>query len=319
MSNRAEQNHGDRSLSEVVGFILLLGVVVAAFALWMTFVVPINGREAEITHMNAVKDRFTDYKISLDSLWINSPSKVSWSQSGVTLSTSFNLGTGGGNSMSSGMFLPLLNPVASPAILAVKDNGDTMTVTSDGPDGPVDITTTMSMLEYQSQNNYWIQQTYYYQGGGVFLAQQNGSTCRVSPLVSFVNNTDQSYSVTVIPVRLYGVGSMGGNGPVRVDSRFKNPHDPVEVQNAWANISVTVADYSTAKMWLEVFNTTRRSGGITQQNWYSFGISPVGSEPATAFMNITGYSPNPSVADVFLKVQPVEFDVTLNSIASDIS
>ena len=319
MSNGSLHEQKERGLSEVVGFILLLGVVVAAFALWMTYVVPINGREAEIVHMNAVKDRFTDYKIALDSLWINSPYKASWSQSGVPLSTSINLGTGGGNSMASGMFLPLLNPVASPAVLAVKDNGDTMTIRSGGPATPVDLTFNMSILEYQSQNYYWIQQTYYYQGGGVFLAKENGSTCRVSPLVSFVSNSDQSYSVTVIPVRLYGVGSMGGNGPVRVDSRFKNPRDPIEVQNAWANISVTVADYPTAKMWLDVFNTTRRSGGITQQNWYSFGISPVGSRPATAFMNITGYAPDPSVADVYVKVQPVEFDVTLNSIASDIS
>jgi hypothetical protein len=177
----------------------------------------------------------------------------------------------------------------------------------------------MSILEYQSQNYYWIQQTYYYQGGGVFLSQENGSTCRVSPLISFVNNSDQSYSVTVIPVRLYGVGSMGGNGPVRVDTRLKNPIDPVQVQNAWANISVTVADYPTAKMWLEIFNSTRRSGGITQQNWYTFGISNPGARPATAFMNITGYTTDPSTSDVFLKVQPVEYDVTLNSIVSDIS
>ena len=87
----------DLAVSEVIGFILLLAVIVTAFSLWMIYVVPANGREAEISHMNEVKDRFTDYKISLDSLWINN-------ESGVTLSTSFNLGTGGGNTQVGGSF-----------------------------------------------------------------------------------------------------------------------------------------------------------------------------------------------------------------------
>ncbi len=182
-----EEKHGiprqnsDLALSEVVGFILLLGVIVAAFALWMTYIVPIEGRETEITQLNSVKDRFTDYKISLDSLWINSPYGAGYDQSGVTLSTSMNLGTGGGNTQAGGLFLPLLNPLPSSAVLAVKDIGDQMTITSDGPAGSVSQTYNMTILEYQSQNYYWVQQTYYYQSGGVFLSQLNGSTCRVPP------------------------------------------------------------------------------------------------------------------------------------------
>jgi hypothetical protein len=311
--------NSDLALSEVVGFILLLGVLVAAIALWMTYVVPINGREEEITQMNLVKDRFTDYKISLDSLWINSPGGAFWSQGGVTLSTSMDLGTGGGNTQVSGLFLPMLNPLASSAVLAVKDKGDTMTITSNGPAGPVSITYNMSILEYQSQNYYWIQQTYYFQSGGVFLSQENGSTCRLSPPISFVNNSDATNSVTIIPIRLYGVGSIGGNGPVRVDTRLKSIQQPVQIQNAWVNTSVTVADYPAARMWLDVFNTTRRSGGITSPTWYAFGISAPNVIPGTTFMNITGYSNQITDADVSLKLQPVEYDVTLNSIASDIS
>jgi hypothetical protein len=74
--------NSDLALSEVVGFILLLGVLVAAIALWMTYVVPINGREEEIIQMNLVKDRFTDYKISLDSLNINGSRYWRWKYPG---------------------------------------------------------------------------------------------------------------------------------------------------------------------------------------------------------------------------------------------
>ena len=73
---------GEIALSEVIGFILLLGVLTAAMALWMMYIVPANGRVAEISHMDDVKNQFTNYKISLDSLWINSPYGASWSQTG---------------------------------------------------------------------------------------------------------------------------------------------------------------------------------------------------------------------------------------------
>ncbi len=162
--------------------------------------------------------------------------------------------------------------------------------------------------------DYWIQQTYYYQSGGVFLSQDNGSTCRVSPPISFVANDATTKSVTITPIRLYGVGSMGGNGPVRVDTRFRNLNqtEQVAVQNSWVNVSVKVSDYNAARMWLDVFNTTRRNGQIFTIAQNEYGISPPGSSPATAFMNI-------SAANVFLKLQPAEYDVTLNSIASAIS
>jgi hypothetical protein len=317
--HKIPRQNSDLALSEVVGFILLLGVIVAAFALWMTYIVPIEGRENEINQMNSVKDRFTDYKISLDSLWINSPYGAGYDQSGVSLSTSINLGTGGGNTQAGGLFLPLLNPLPSSAVLAVKDNGDQMTITSDGPAGSVSQTYNMTILEYQSQNYYWVQQTYYYQSGGVFLSQLNGSTCRVSPPVSFVNNSDNTYSVVATPIRLYGVASMGGNGPVRVDSRLKNIQQPIQRTNAWVNVSVKVADYNAAATWLDVFNNTRRNGGISYPLGYKFGNSTPGTTPGRAYMNITGTVSDTSTADVILKLQPAEYDVTINSIASTMS
>ena len=163
------QKRDERALSEVIGFILLLGVLVAAISLWTFYVVPLNGREDEINQMNAVKDRFTDYKISLDSLWANR-------QNGVTLSTSYNLGTGGASNQASGIFLPLLKPISSSAVLSLQDQGDSMTISSTGPVGYTlqNVTYPMNVLSYQSQNNYWIQQRFYYQAGGVFSRRMTG-------------------------------------------------------------------------------------------------------------------------------------------------
>lgn len=306
--------NSELALSEVVGFILLLGVIVAAFALWMIYIVPANGREAEITQMNTVKDWFTDYKISLDSLWVNN-------QSGVTLSTSLDLGTGGGNSQSSGLFLFMLNPVASSATLNVKDGGDKMTVNSSSRSA--DFVLNMSTMEYQAMNNYWIQQRYYYQNGGVFLSQDNMTICRISPPITIAkvnNGTADVAAVYIYPIQLLGGSSIGGKGPVRVDSTMRSYTQTASNQeNRWVNISVDVADKPTALMWMGVLNDTSKRGNLPD-TWYTFNVA---EDPVTkrgrAFMNISGPYGQSTNPDAYLTVKKSDYLVILNNIASGIS
>jgi len=305
----------EKGLSEVIGFILLLGVLVTAMALWMMYVVPANGREDEISQMNAIKDRFTDYKISLDSLWVNQ-------RDDVTLSTSFNLGTGGGNTLASGLFLPLLKPIGSAGVLTIADNGDTITLSSAGGSTNMDMTKKMNILQYQSQNHYWLQQRYYYQDGGVFLSQDTGSTARVSPPISIVNNSATTVSafsvaVTVSPITLDGGASIGGNGPVRVDSRLKTLSPQLGPEKKyWVNISVNVQDYNAAQMWNATLNDAAANGGITNKTWYRSGTSLPGVQPATAYMYVIGPYDDSTHPDVWLTIQPAEYAVTFNNIAS---
>lgn len=302
----------DRALSEVVGFVLLLGVLVAAVSLWMTFVVPAEGRENEITQMNAIKDRFTDYKISLDSLWLNN-------QSGITLSTSFNLGSEGGNTQASGLFLPLVKPQASSATLSVINTADTLTVASSSD--PSGTTIPMNILEYRSANYYWIQQRYYYQLGGVFLEQDDGITSRLSPSLSIVNNSDRTVAVYLAPIQINGGGSIGGNGPVRVDSRLRPLQTPTISQtNSWVNISVNVADNATARLWMNaVFNNSRERGGVTDPGYYTFSVKEnAATKRAAAYINITGPYGG-TTGDVYLTLRPAEYVVTLNTIASGLT
>ena len=308
----------EHALSEVIGFILILGIVVAAFSLWMTYVVPVEGREKEIEHMDGVNDRFTDYKITLDSLWINN-------KSSTTVSTSFNLGTGGGNTQAGGLFIPLLKPATSSATLSLRNLGDTITINSSFTEGMPDVRAqfplTINTVEYQSNNYYWIQQRYYYQLGGVFLSQNDGITNRVSPPFSISNGTTFA-AVSITPVQIAGGGIIGGNGPVRIDTRMKNLTQfriSSYPANAWVNISVNVTDLSTGTMWLNLFNGTAEREQINK-GWYNSSVkeNPI-TKRATAFINITGPSSNPAINDVSLSVTRAEYYVVFNNIASGFS
>ena len=61
----------EAGLSEVVGFVLIIALLMAVFSLYLTYGVPAQGRENEILHMGVVKDQFIAYKIGLDSLSTN--------------------------------------------------------------------------------------------------------------------------------------------------------------------------------------------------------------------------------------------------------
>ncbi|PKG31753.1 hypothetical protein [Methanoregula sp.] len=113
----------EQALTEVVGFVLILGVIAAAFSLYLTYAVPAQGRENEIQHMNEVKDEFTQYKFTLDALWSNN-------QLGNSITSTFSLGTGGSFTQGGNRIMPILNPIASSATFTINHRNETLTVSS---------------------------------------------------------------------------------------------------------------------------------------------------------------------------------------------
>ncbi|MDP2795940.1 MAG: hypothetical protein Q8N94_00330 [Methanoregula sp.] len=315
----------DVALSEVIGFVMLLALVVAALSLYMVYVVPISGREDEIAQMNRINEQFTDYKFTLDN--IRTSVQVN-NLSPVMTSTSFNLGTGGGNTQAGGFFIYMLQPVSSSATLSINTTGDSFDIDSssyhnsmgDKGEFPINITA----LEYRSNNNYWIQQKYSYQLGGVFLSQDDGITNRISPLISFANTSNSTVVVNIAPVQVVGGGSLSGNGPARVDTRLRilpkyNISTDPYVSNTWVNLSVTSADDRTAAMWLNIFNDTAIREQLVRTAYKSGSAWNPVTKKTTVYINITGTNPDPNWKSVSLYVQRAEFYVALNNIASGVT
>jgi hypothetical protein len=325
----------DEGLSEVIGFVLLLGVVVALLGMYMVYVVPINGREDEITQMNYVEEQFTDYKFTLDAIWtsqlINTNYANLQSNFGNTLSpapsiipatstTTMKLGTGS-ITPQGGISLPLFQPIASSATLSIDNTTDTFTIDSSSyhssPDNKGEFPINITSLEYCSNNNYWVQQCDSYEFGGVFLSQDNGNSTinRISPLISITQSANQSAVVNIVPLQIDGNGSYSGNGLVRVDTTQRtlpnyNISESAYVTNTWVNLSVTSANNATAAMWLQLF---RDIAFREQVSSYIYGSAwNPASRSTTVFVNITGSNANP----VSLYVQRAEFNVNLNSVAS---
>ncbi|MFA4861173.1 hypothetical protein [Methanoregula sp.] len=316
----------DRALSEVIGFVLLLGIIVAAVSLYSTYLIPASGREYEIAQMDSVGNQFTDYKLTVDALWssrlinVNSPSPV-LNVNPLIATTTLKLGTGG-NSPLSRLYSPFLNPAPSVGTLAFNTTGDTLNIdsssyhNSSGNRGEFPIR--IASVEYSSNNYYWIQQRYSYQLGGVFLSQDEGTINRVSPLISITNAANRSIVVNIVPVQVYGNGSISSNNPVRLDILQKtvtpyNISSSSYYANSWVNLSVTSADPKTSAMWQQLFREIAIREQLDSLAYTTGTFYDPGTRRYTSFIQITGTNPDSNMNDVTLYVQRVEFDILMYS------
>jgi hypothetical protein len=322
-------NKNDVALSEIIGFMMLLGLMFVVFSIYTVYVIPVNGREDEIAQMNYIEEEFTDYKLMVDALWTSrlinvdgvNPIYPVLNVTPMFSSTTLKLGTGG-NSQLGGMSLILFKPIPSSGILSLNSSGDTFNIETNSYNSSVnngEFPINISSLVYTSHNYYWIQQQYSYQLGGVFLAQDNGTINRISPLISITNAARNSTVVTIIPVQVFGNQSVGGNDPVRVDTRQRTVSNYIVSStlyrnNQWVNISITTADNATAAAWQNVFKNCVANEKINPLVYtINSGWNP-SSNTTTVYMRINGTASNSLVS---LYVQRAEFDVALSSVATE--
>ncbi|MDD4256177.1 MAG: hypothetical protein PHP59_12500 [Methanofollis sp.] len=295
----------DDGLSEVVGFVLLLALIVVALSLYQVYGVPAAGREAEIAHMNQVKDRFVDYKIALDSLWLNN-------RNGVLLSTAFDLGTGSAATGGSAFSLPILTPAGSGGTVSVTGGGANLTVTALKGETEVPVIRDLSLgsLTYQSSNRYWVEQTWTYQGGAVFLSQEGGTTVRVAPSISARKTNNDNIDLTVAPISLDGSDTIAGSGPVRIETRMRWSESLSPERYDRVDLIIEADDPAMARAWKRAFDEVRRSavGGEDDPLWISTDLS---GNRATLSLE-----PGEDGKEVILTRHPASYEVRIHSAAS---
>lgn len=242
-------------ISEVVGFVFILALLVSGLSLYLTYGVPTLGREDEITKMDATRGWFVDYKNGLDRLWMTSPEHANESEPNTNVSVNLppfnntvrnvyltkNLDPGGGKTP--GLFaryLPALAPLRSTGTVSVNSTGENIQIVGirEG-DSPLSREFQATRISLESNNYYFIQQEYFYQLGGVFLHQggltgdgaEGNASAMASP--SFSIYTAPGYSGTeqripvqvdlVIPSFSHSPISVGSSSPIRIETRLLEP------------------------------------------------------------------------------------------------
>ncbi len=181
---------------------------------------------------------------------------------------------------------------------------------------------TMGSVEYQSGNNYFIQQDYYYQMGGIFLKQDDGMVAKIPPDITISKtptNTGNITNVMINEIIIIGDGIIGGTTPVQVQSLIADLQHPNNlaqgIPNArWVAVTVT-SDPDSVKMWNETFSRIRISSSKIPYN-VPLSWSTVTSTPTTSTFNITGEFPTGDNYDIQLDIQRVFLQASLQRIGT---
>ncbi|HOV67427.1 MAG TPA: hypothetical protein PLI31_03590 [Methanoregulaceae archaeon] len=339
-------------ISEVVGFVIILAVIVAGLSLYLVHGVPVLGREAEIARMDGVRGWFVDYKTSVDQLWLNSPAIPNNSTPYVPGDPDPHLDRKALFSISSGQmtlrrvinpgaiqeggfivrYLPMLAPIPASEEVSIRTD-DTFTVSGWRYGREVlNWSNTSPALVYSSHNNYWLQQEYYYQLGGVFLRQWDPTgevpekvmVVLAPPLSIYssdVGGTGYQTMAGLVVVNLTAYrGGLGARSPVRVETRLvTDPLPLVAVDETqpyeFSDVSLTFragndqpASNQAALAWYTIFNGAAARNGLNT-SYYNVSLSgPV------ARIEILGYEDNPNIPDVQFGALEASYVIKLENV-----
>ena len=166
----------------------------------------------------------------------------------------------------------------------------------------------MGSLEYNAQNEYWIPQTYYYQMGGVFLEQNEGTTVKVPPAITFSLSSGIPV-VRINQILLSGSGLIEGSGPVQVTSSVADiTETPMVTGNntRFVNISVKALSNNDAMAWNQTLLAAANKAGFPSSFYTS---NTAGIE---TYMNIT---PDPRIYGVRLSINTVTVNSAIQTAA----
>jgi hypothetical protein len=111
----------EQGLSEVIGFLMIVALLGTLFSMYLIYVVPIQGKDAEISHMKYITQQFIDIKSDIDSLIIND-------RINIPIARSFELGTLSSSGQGSLSIIPIQSFLEAAGTLVVNEQMDNFTV-----------------------------------------------------------------------------------------------------------------------------------------------------------------------------------------------
>lgn len=349
-----ERDRVEDGISEVVGFVIILAVVMAGLSLYMIYGVPVQGREGEINVMDGVRTWFVDYKTGVDQLWLNSPAVPNNSTSYVPSKSSVPLEPTPRNdrralySISTGQvtlrsvlntgvlqekgfvrrYMPVLAPIPASAEVAIRTD-DTLTITGwrGGTDPLPSVTYTATALVYTSHNNYWLQQEYSYQLGGVFLRQwdlegtepERMMVVEAPPLSIYPpeGGTDYQTKVGLVIVNMTAPASgFGAMSPIRVETKLMADPLVLELDNnpptaEYSHVTLTFEGKTneSAMAWYKIFKGAAARNNLNPD--YYIVNQPSGN---VTTIDIVGYQRDATVRDVQFEAIVADYSIRMGNV-----
>ncbi|MGC9553815.1 MAG: DUF7289 family protein [Thermoplasmatota archaeon] len=154
----------------------------------------------------------------------------------------------------------------------------------------------LGTIQYQSENAYFVDQTYTYQGGAVIISQSDGNAITSPPFFSASNATTQHvFNMSLVDVRgLPGKRSAGGYGTYAIRTNYSSTQY-LEFKASSVTLTITT-DYPEA--WERYLNTTLTASGMQQDVDYNLTIE-------NHQLVVLLYGPSVDSADITFSLQKI--------------
>lgn len=173
--------------STVIGAVLLLAIIVSVFSVVRIGYIPEWKNDAEYSHMNDVWEDMADLKSKIDLMTIALASDPDSQNTEITMSVPFHMGGGD---------VPLIGTIKSSGTLSVNKDECEININTDS-DGDWSNIITCGAVSYTSQNRYYVDQDFTYEGGALILSQGERSSMMLYPSIRFSRAPTNGYNASI--------------------------------------------------------------------------------------------------------------------------
>lgn len=177
----------------VVGAVLLLAIIFSVFSVVRIGYIPEWKNDAEYSHMNDVWGDMTELKSKIDLMTIVLASDPN-STNPITTNVPFHMGGGD---------VPLIGTIKSSGTLSVaNEQGRTIKITPVSDSNKTIPSIPYGTVSYASQNRYYVDQNFIYEGGALILSQGEQSSMMLYPSIRFSKVHANGYDVSIHTVEI---------------------------------------------------------------------------------------------------------------------
>ncbi len=250
MKNIIKMKTLKNSNNAVVGIVasfLIIGLIVAVLSVIQTQYVPKWMEEKEAEHMSDIADQFAELNYAITTHLKNQIS-------GIPILTKITLGS---------KEMPYLMSNRAFGHLIITPNNLLINVS-----GNSFYNETFGTIKYNSINNYYLDQSYIYEGSGVILSQRSGSVMYLKQ--NFDVLLQDNITITLNLVNITTINnknnSMAGYGPTSIQTEYvKDSYNEKPAIDNVKYINITT-DYTQG--WYSYLNSTLRKNGLNDPKFY---------------------------------------------------
>ncbi|WP_292390609.1 hypothetical protein [Methanosarcina sp. UBA5] len=202
---KLKYSNSESATATVIGAVLLLGIIFSVLVIIWVGCVPEWKNDAERSHMDNVWKDMADVKSKIDMMSIilaSTPdssklntSNPSSSAPQLVMNVPFHMGGGS---------LPIIGTTKSSGILAVNKDKCIMSaivIYNDSTSFPFNIS--CGTITYASQNHYYVDQSFSYEGGALILDQGKQPVMMLYPSIRFSKASSNQYNISINAVRIF--------------------------------------------------------------------------------------------------------------------